>query len=221
MTRFAIFALFAAALVPRHGARAQIVNPAAVYPPALWVAGEVGYYDPGIVRDGATQSTWNFRTGAQWRASAELPLAGGPFSLGITGGYSRMPMLYYSADRAIDPTGTGVAAHADVWSLFALGRWGRSLGFHQIVEVMAGVVGYRRFRLDAGGRPLPPGTDEDFSIGAGYGFGYSLSPRTEITLVQDYSLLLHQSRGLPSGTRSTSTQTVLRAGVRVGLGSEP
>lgn len=222
MTRFAALALLAAALAPRAGASAQIFTPAVVYPPAIWLSGVVGYYNPGIVHDGSTGTTWTFGAAPQWRASVELPLRGGEYSLGVVGAYSHMPLRYYGGGPEIDPTGAGVDAHADLWSLFGVFRAGGTLGFHQIIEIMGGAVGYRRFRLDEGNRPLPPpGTDKDLSIGIGYGFGYSLSPRSEITLVQDYAVVFHQQNRLPSGTGSSSTQTVLRAGLRVGLGSAP
>jgi hypothetical protein len=172
------------------------------------------------VNDGRTGATWDFGSGAQYRAALEFPIGSSGYALGLVGTWTDMPMRYYSTDPAIDPAGNGIDAHADMWSLLGVFRVGSSRGFHQIIEISGGIIGYGNFRADAGGVALPrPGSSIDLTVGAGYGFGYSLSPRTELSLVQEYAFAFHSRAGLPGNTSAASRRTNLRLGFRVGLGS--
>jgi hypothetical protein len=220
LTRFVFITLFTAALLSAPASKAQIIRPSGLAQPAVWVSGSVGYYVPGRVNDGRTQSTWDFSSGAQFRASVEMPVGtSGGYTLGVVGTWTDMPLRYFSTNAAIDPTGNGVDAHADIWSLLGVFHVGSTRGFHQVIEISGGIIGYRNFRTDAGSVTLPaPGSSIDFTVGAGYGFGYSLSPRTELSLVQEYAFAFHSRTGLPGNVSGTSRHTNLRLGLRVGLG---
>jgi hypothetical protein len=218
--RVLVVALSSALALPGAAARAQRAMPGFFAAPAVWVSGSVGYYNPGPVNDGATSATWHFGVAAQLRAALQVPLWSDTYTAGIAATWSRMPLRYYSANPLIDPTGNGITAHADIWSALGVFRRGGTRGFHQILEIAAGVIGYRHFRTTNGRRHLSPQrSDIDFTIGASYGFGYSLSPRSEITLVQEYAYAFHQRDALPSSISAASTQTNLRLGLRFGLGT--
>ena len=220
LTRLAPIAVFTAAALIAPASHAQIIRPGGLAQPAVWISGSVGYYVPGRVNDGRSQATWDFSSGAQFRGSVEVPVgSSGGYTLGVAGTWTDMPLRYYSTNTAIDPTGNGVDAHAELWSLLGVFHVGSTRGFHQIIEVSGGVIGYRNFRADGGGITLPsPGSSIDFTIGAGYGFGYSLSPRAELSLVQEYAFAFHSRTGLPGNVSGTSRHTNLRLGLRVGLG---
>ena len=54
-------------------------------------------------------------------------------------------------------------------------------------------------------------------VGIGNGFGYGVSDRLQITLVQDFGVLFHQRTGLAGNEGSTIQQRITRLGVRYGL----
>lgn len=218
--RLASLALLTAAMLSAPAIQAQIIRPGSLAQPAVWVTGSVGYYVPGRVNDGRTSATWDFASGAQFRAAIEMPVgSSSAYTLGVVGTWTDMPLRYFSNNAAIDPTGSGVDAHSDIWSLLGVFHVGSTRGFHQIIEISGGIIGYRNFRADARTVTLPPpGSSIDFTIGAGYGFGYSFSPRTELSLVQEYAFAFHPRTGLPGNVNGTSRHTNLRLGLRVGLG---
>ncbi|MDQ6886059.1 MAG: hypothetical protein M3068_02065 [Gemmatimonadota bacterium] len=211
-------ALIAAADARPSTLRAQILRVGKRQSPSLWVSGQVGYLTPGRVYDGSTNSVWDFAGGAQYRGGIELPIPNAA-TLGVTGSWSTQAMTYSSLSGGV--TGfDAINAHATIWSVMGVFHAGGGTGLHQVLDVSAGVVGYRKFTRDDGGTPLAPlGGDTDFGFGIGYGIGYSTSERNEIILVQDYGLVLHQHAGLPGGVSTRSDQKVTRIGLRVGVGT--
>ncbi len=210
--------LIAAAEVSPSTTRAQILRVGRRPSPVMWVSGQIGYLTPGRVYDGSTNSVWDFAGGAQYRGSIELPIPNAA-TLGLTGSWSTQAMTY-SALAAGETGFDAVNAHGTIWSLMGVFHAGGGTGVHQVLDVSAGVIGYRRFTRDDAGTALAPlGGDTDFGFGVGYGIGYSTSERNEIILVQDYGLVLHQHAGLPRGVSTRSDQKVTRIGVRVGVGT--
>jgi len=181
------------------------------------------------VFDGNTSSEWDFgnRTNWQYRASLEKAIQN-QSSIGIVGTYVRVPFTYRSINTAVVFTpgpGTGATcsvceAHLDMESLAATFHAGGGMGFHQVLEVSAGATAYRNLKRDSDGAALAPAKGNiDGSFLFGYGFGYGLSEDTEVVLVQDYGLVMHESKNLPTGTSNTNTVRSLRIGLRFGFGS--
>ena len=199
---------------------AQIFRRPARTEPAVWISAGVGYYNPGDVSDGATSSIWDWGGTAQYRGTLELPV-GRNYTLGVTGTYADMPLRYQRVDENFGPE-AGVDAHAKIWSALGTFHVSATSGFHQIIDISAGVIGYQKFTTDADGTPLPPaGTDADFMVSLGYGVGYAFTPRTELALVQEYGYAFHQHDNLPGNAGTSSRQTALRVSLRVGLGHRP
>jgi hypothetical protein len=189
--------------------------------PALWASLSAGLFQTQAVLDGRTNSAWDFGQGVQYRASLEQAV-GNQSSLGVMGTYARLPLTYTDLGQTIDvlSCGDGCNAHADVISLMGSFRAGGGQGFHQIIELSAGVTRFAKFREDdSGARLRPPNGDTDFAFTVGYGFGYGLSPRAQIVLVQEYGSAFHQQDGLRGGDRRNNQQYTTRLGARFGLGT--
>lgn len=179
----------------------------------LWVTGGAGYYDPGAIADGRTNSDWLFSDGLAWRASLEYGLGGGS-AIGILGTFARMPLEVRSRTG-----GPSQDADGDILSLQALFHAGGGVGFHQVIEVSAGVIEFRNFRArDSQDALGPPDGDRDLTFALGYGFGFGLSTRAQIALVQDFGYTFHQRDGLPASSSRTTMNRSTRIGLRIGFG---
>ena len=88
-----------------------------------------------------------------------------------------------------------------------------------MVDAGAGVTNFASFRSDRFSTRFRPTSDADFSFTIASGFGYSTSPRTELTLVQEYGNVFHQRGTLPNDVRTNAQQLTTRLGVRLGLGA--
>ena len=197
--------------------------------PTWWVSGGVGTFNGQAVYDGSTSSAWDFgnRTSWQYRASLEKAIRN-QSSIGIVGTYVHVPFVYRSITTAVVFTpgaGTGASctacdAHLDMESLAATFHAGGGIGFHQVLEVSAGATAYRNLKRDSDGAALAPANGNiDGSFLLGYGFGYGLTDHSEVVLVQDYGLVLHESTNLPTGTSNSNTVRTFRIGMRIGFGS--
>ena len=219
MTRSSI--ALAASVVLASTAHAQIGRaPARRQPSLTWVSASVGVMELSDVQDGSTNSEWLFGNTVQYRLSVELPIEN-QSTIGISGAFARVPLRYQPLG-VIDPhIGCSVSCDADatVTQLMATFHAGRTaLGFHQIIDISVGAVGYSGFRARASGERLPPRQlDADLAGGIGYGFGYALSPDMQITLVQEGFLTVHQRTGLNNGANTVGRQFVLRLGTRFGF----
>lgn len=199
------------ALLAAVPAGAQIIRLPRATEPAAWASFGIGLLQAQTVVDGSTGSSWEFGSGLQWRASLEKS-SGNGVSYGLTGTLAHMPLRYDGATCLCD-------AHATVWQALGSVHVGGGNGFHQVIELYAGVVGYGNFREDGSDVRLPPdGTDLDLSFGVGYGFGYQASSHLQLILVQDYAASLHQRTNLPGNASALSQQYITRLGVRLGLG---
>lgn len=201
--------------------------------PAYWVSGGVGAFNGQAVHDGATQSTWDFgqRTSWQYRASIEKAIQN-QSSIGIVGTFVHVPITYSDniANTLAECPTSGCssaqnrcgrcAAHIDMIGLAALFHAGGGTGLHQVLQIAIGATAYRNLKQDSNGSPLIPlkqNIDGSFSLG--YGFGYGLSSNSEITLVQDYGIVLHENTGLQSGESNRNTVRSIRMGLRYGFGA--
>ena len=199
-------------------ADAQVLDlPRRATAPAFWGSAGIGWLGIGTIADGRTNTRWDFGGGPRLRASLGVPI-GRSASLGLTGTWARMPLRYSSLDRqAFNPFDED--AHADVSSLLLSFHGGGGEGLHQVLSAGAGVVRFGRFTSDRTGSTLEPSSDLDFAFSIGYGFGYSLSPRAQIVLLQEYGLVLHQREGLANNASGAIQQSVTSLAVRYGLGA--
>jgi len=202
---------FAVTLIAPDAA-AQILQLPGKRRDVLWVTAGIGYYDPGSFSDGRTSSDWLFADGAGWRATLEYGIGGGS-TIGLLGTFARVPLEVRPWN---EPSRD---ADGDILSLQAIFHAGGGLGFHQIVEVSAGILEFRNFRSSDTGEKLEPlNGDRDFTVALGYGFGFGISSRTQIALVQDFGYTFHQREGLSASASRTTMHRSTRIGLRFGFG---
>ena len=201
-------------------AQGQVFEVRRTREPLVWTSLSAGLYEAQSVTDGRTGSVWAFGGGLQYRATIEAPMQRGA-SAGAVVTYSRMPLTYHDGG-ALPVTSTCAPrcdAHADLMSIMALFRIGGGDGFHQVIDLAAGILRYANFEADATAERLPPRQDTDLALAIGYGFGYAISPRLHVVLVQDFSLTLHQDEGLSGDASRMQQQRTTRLGLRYGAGS--
>jgi len=223
MRRFLFVFAFTAIYTTEAGAQRRGTYTSAE--PAIWVSGGVAGFTGQGVNDGTSASTWDFgnSTSGQYRASLEKTIQN-QSSFGIVGTYVRVPFIYRSS-TATSPRAPGGArcascdAHLNMMTLAGTFHIGGGTGFHQVIDLSAGVAAYRDLKRDDDGSALAPANGNiDPIFSAGYGFGYGLSQTTQINLVQDYSIALHEKKGLSNGVSNTNTVRALRVSVRYGFG---
>ncbi|HUF28944.1 MAG TPA: hypothetical protein VMM18_18325 [Gemmatimonadaceae bacterium] len=204
-------------LLPVAPIDAQVITlPRRTTQPAGWTSFHIGFHESQGVNDGRTGTIWDFGSGLLYRASIEQARPG-ESSIGLIGSYARLPMSHRGDPACLI---SACNAHGDVWSVLANFRLGGGEGFHQILEFGLGITHYRNFTDDdTGARLAPLDGDSDVTLGVSYGFGYGLSRRTQIMLVQDFATSLHQGDGLQGGERRLVQQRTTRIGVRYGLGN--
>ncbi len=196
---------------------AQIIQPVLRTRPAAWTSLSVGWFQAGDTCGAVESECWDFGGAPQFRGSFELPV-GNSASFGIAGTTARVPLVFSRGDLVAPGACAQCDADANVSQLLANFRMGGAAGagFHQVIDLSAGTTRYSNFR-STGGEELRTGKAvSDWSFGLGYGFGYSLSPRTQVVLVQEWMLVLHERRA--GSSENTSTQSNIRIGARVGLG---
>lgn len=186
--------------------------------PATWVTVSAGLFNGNTVSDGVTQSTWNLgqATNPQLRVAAERSLQGqSQISVGVAGTYQHAPFTYSGASGC-----SGCAAHLDLMSLGLSFHAGGGIGLHQVLEASAGALFYRNLKRDSNNAPLPPiGGNVDPYFTFGYGFGYTMNPTTQISVVQDFGLALHERTGLSSEQSNTLRLRTIRLNLRYGFGN--
>lgn len=213
MTR-RLLVVFALLCTGADAARAQIIQPIRRFNPLVWTSLSIGWLQQQGLCDPDTGACWDFGSAPQWRASFELPFGQGT-SFGVAGTTSRMPLIYSGLGSA--NSCLRCDADANVTQIFGQLHLGGGTGFHQVIDVAAGMTMFSNFRERPGGTRLGDGKmTQDFSFSIGYGFGYALSPRTQIMLVQDYGLIIHKRQ--PGSSNNTAQQSNLRVGMRFGLG---
>ena len=217
MTRLTTGAL-ALLLAAAHALPAQIIQPVYRTRPAAWTSLSVGWFQAGDTCGAEASTCWDFGGAPQFRATFELPV-GNAASFGIAGTTARVPLVY-STSQILPGTCSQCDADANVSQILANFRLGGAAGagFHQVIDLSAGTTLYSNFRSTDGTRLGSGKTVNDVSFGLGYGFGYSLSPRTQIMLLQEWMIVLHERRA--GSSENTSTQSNIRVGVRIGLGDK-
>ena len=194
--------------------------------PAFWITAGVTGFRANVVNDGVSASTWNFgnSTNFAYRGSIEKGGSNGS-SFGLAGSWSHVPFQYTStgpvlaAGAGAQCLGAACDAHLDLMTLLLTFHSGSGIGFHQVLELNGGVVGYRNLKRDSDGAKLvPTGANIDPVFALGWGFGYGLTNRTNIDIVSDYSIALHERKGLSNGDSNTNKMPSIRLALRMGFG---
>lgn len=205
-----------AALPAQSQVRRRVPN---IAEPSVWVSGGIGLFNANGVNDGATSSAWDFgnATTPQYRLSLEKSFSTNA-SIGATGTYTHVPFTYLSNGQS--GSCTECSAHLDMATVGASFHYGGGLGFHQVLEGAAGIVDYMNLKRDDDKSSLAPtGGNIDPYFTFGYGFGYTVNPQMEVSVVQDFGIALHEKTGLTSQDSNTLRQRTLRLNFRYGFGS--
>jgi hypothetical protein len=184
--------------------------------PSMWASAAIGIFNGNGVNDGNTNSSWDFGNAStpQYRLGLEKAFSS-TISAGITGSYTHVPFEYRGESGC-----SSCSAHLDMVTVGATARYGGGIGLHGVLEGTAGIVDYMNLKRDTDGQKLPPtGGNIDPYFVFGTGFGYTLNPQMEISIVQDFGLALHERDGLTSQDSNTLRQRTLRLNFRYGFGS--
>jgi hypothetical protein len=190
--------------------------------PAVVLTVTAGLLSLQSVADGRSGTIWDFSQAAQLGASLEKSLGKG-VSFGVAATYANVPLHYLDTADVNAGFASCCDAHANVLTGGLQFTSGGGAGFHQLIVVNAGVIVFQHFDVKNNGTAsfsgVPPKRDIDPRLAIGYGFGYGFSARSEAFILQEYGVALHQSDGLPGGTRRQYQQQTTRIGFRVGAGS--
>jgi len=203
------------ALVPLFlaaDAGAQIIRPGMRFrEPRAWASLGAALQNTFDVRDGTTNSVWQFGDATQYAASIEKAVSSG-VSFGVRGTHARVPLFYSGA--------TASEADANVSQVMGVLHVASGREFHSVLELSAGATIFSNFRSRTTDQRLEPTSpDSDFTFAFGYGFGYNFSPTFAIDIVQDVSTALHQKAGLSAGAGSSNRLQSTRLVARFGLGA--
>jgi hypothetical protein len=193
-------------------AQAQIIGREQVFSrePIGWVSLGIGWMQQGAFNDPETGDGWDFGGAPLWRATLEFPVARGA-TFGVAGTIAKVPLIFDGS------TCSRCDADANVSQVLGLFRLGGGSGLHQVIDVQAGITMFSNFReVDSGTRLGTGEMSQAFTFGIGYGFGYPLSPRTHVTLGQDWGLIILKRQ--PGTSQQTVQQASTRIGIRFGLG---
>jgi hypothetical protein len=183
--------------------------------PIAFTSLSVGWFNHSSLCDPDSNSCWEFGGAPQFRVSFEAPMGRGA-SIGIAGSTARVPMLYSGGVLSSCSRCDADANVSQVMGLIHIGGSGR--GFQQVIDLSAGMTLFSSFRTTDGVRLEPSKTTSSFNFAVGYGFGYGITDRLQLILVQDYGLLIHKR--MPGESSNTAQQSATRIGARYGLGSK-
>ena len=199
-------------LVLAADAGAQIIRPGMRFrEPAAWASFGAALQNTFDVRDGTTNSVWQFGDATQYAASLEKSISSG-VSFGVRGTHARVP-LFYSGTTATE-------ADANISQVMGVLHVASGREFHSVLELSVGATIFSNFRSRTTDQRLEPTSpDSDFTFAYGYGFGYNFSPTFAIDIVWDVSTALHQKTGLSAGAGSSNRLQSTRLVARFGLGA--
>ena len=209
-----------AAVLGTTTVEAQIIQPTLRTRPIAWTSLSVGWFQQDDICGADTGACWYFGGAPQFRGTLELPLGRtGEAAVGVAASTARVPLTY--SGSLVLPGSCGTCdADANVTQLLGTFRYGSgsSGGFHQVIDLSAGTTMYSNFRGTDGTKLGTGKSVNAVSFGLGYGFGYSLSPRTQVILTQEWMLVLHKRQ---AGTaENTTSQQNIRIGGRIALGEK-
>lgn len=225
-----LYAFLLLMLAPLSVAGAQIRGGSIASPPSRWLL-TLGASAAiiGDINDGATQSTFKFGSDPVmlYRAAIEKALDEAT-SIGVAVAYGKVDVgvvPFVIVDRSgglVDDVfprpGTcadGCDAQTDFYQALAQFRSGGGPGFHTFFEANGGVTSLRNMTTKTEGDAFDAVKGKlDLTGTLGAGFGYTLSQKLAITLVQDFGIGYHSKDDLPSGTSRTWRIRNTRAALR-------
>ena len=182
--------------------------------PSNWIGGGIALWQSQAVNDPRTHGIWDLGGAAQYRGSLEFPLARGT-SFGVAGTYATVPLTFQSTGASVCGT---CDANVTVTQVLGVVHVGGESDFHPVLDIQAGATSFAGLK-STDGQSL--GLDHpvtDFTIVIGYGFGFMLSPTTEVTIVQDLGTILHARATGTGGGDNTPRQFITRLGLRYAVG---
>lgn len=216
MSRRKVLVALALSMVSAVTVDAQIIDSRRVGTgePIAWTSLSVGWLEHGGLCDPESSSCWGFGGAPQFRASLDMPLGRGA-TIGVAGTTAKVPLRY---DGGLLSGCNGCDADANVSQIFANLHIAGGSGLHQVIDVNAGMSLFSNFRRTTGEKLDPAKMVTAFAFNIGYGFGYSVSPRFQLMLLQDWGLVIHKR--MAGQTDNTANQRTTRIGARYGLGSK-
>lgn len=211
-SRLVVGAMLLAAVAGTAGA--QIIRPVRYSRPLAWTSAAIGYVDQQTLCDPVTNACWNFGSAPQYRVSLEKPM-GNAGSVGVSATLVNMPLVWATQT----PSATSCArcdANVTMMQYFAVLHLGAGSGFQQVVDLSAGATVFRDFVRTTGATLGSGKAVTDFTFAVAVGFGYGVSSRLNLYLVQEYALLIHKRQ--PGNPNSSAQQRTLRIGARLSLG---
>lgn len=197
-------------------AQAQIIDSRVVGSgePIAFTSLSIGWFTHSGLCDPDSDSCWDFGGAPQFRATLEMPMGRGA-SIGVAGTTSRVPLVYVGNVLSSCSRCDADANVSQIMAMLHMGGSGR--GFQQVIDLSAGMTIFSNFQTLDGSRLPPDKATTSFNFAVGYGFGYGLTDRLQIMLVQDYGLVIHKR--VPGDATNTANQATTRIGARYGLGS--
>lgn len=205
---------FALVMAAAPLAQAQIIQPMRRQGPIAWASLGVGWAQTNPICDPDASACWNFGGAPQYRATLEYPL-GPDMAAGIVATTARVP-LYWAGNGVAPNQCSGCDADANITQVFGSLRLGGGIGFHQVIDLVAGTTMFSNFRTTDGAKLGPGKTVTDVSLGLGYGVGYGLTSRTQLVITQEWGLVVHKRQ--PGSPSNTAEQRTTRLAFRIGLG---
>jgi hypothetical protein len=170
--------------------------------------------------DGQTSSTWDFEQGTQFRGGIDFTIGDGA-SLGLIVAVGSTDASYtrslpdFDAETCVQTCDVSL----DVRSLSLQIHVGDRPGFHGILDASVGILSLGNFREESGAKIGPESPDLDILFTLGFGGGYSVSRRLQLTLVQDVGFNIHDKSGTTANSSGGLRPMLLtRFGLRVGVG---
>jgi len=191
--------------------------------PNSWVSAGIAGFTANGVNDGRSRSTWDFGNAWNWQYSASLEktISGGGTSFGVTAAYSRVPFTYFGPAVPViagTATCTECDAHLDMTTVLATLHIGAGAGLHQVVEFNGGIVNYANLKRDSDHSRLAGGSNTDPVFAFSWGLGYGFDDRTQIEIVPEGGIAIHERSGLANGVSNTNRINSVKVTFRMGFG---
>lgn len=203
---------------PAQTLAAQVVAlPAAPRTRTVWVSGAGALFDIQRFHAGDDGAEWTFGSAVQMRGAAEVSLRR-DIAVGVAGTWASLPVT------ALGGSCNGCRGDITVWQALATARLGGGggIGFHTVLEGVAGVTGFSNFSQDPGSTfPGSISAEKSLSptIGVSYGAGYTVTPRFEVSFTQEIGLIFGgESEAAPPDASTRPRYNATRLTIRYGLG---
>ena len=206
---------------PLHTADGQVRRiPSAPSPRlATWGAASGALMTLGRFNGGAEGEEWAWGDGLQLRGALEQSLRR-DIAVGIVGTYARLPITVLGGSC------NGCRGDGVVWQALASARLGGGggIGFHSVLEGVAGITGFGPFsrgrdESSVPGEPTSAAQSMSPTIGVSYGVGYTINPGFEVNFGQDIGLIFYDVSDLaPAGAAGRPQFRTTRLTLRYAFG---